>query len=207
MGNDITCCLIEKIRNRNVARKSVSKAKKKIVSARKMTSKKSLKKTVKKVAVKRKKKVLAIPKGYHAVTPYLIVNGGIRAIEFYKKAFGAKATVCMKHDDGKIGHAELKIGDSYVMLGDGCPEMKAFSPEHFGGSPVSIHLYVKNVDLTVKRAVAAGAKLIMPVEDMFYGDRSGAVKDPFGHSWYIATHIEDLTKAEIRKRAIALYGK
>ena len=194
-----------------MAKKSVLKKKKKVLSAKKHSSKKMVKKTAKKTAkkatVKRKKKVLAIPKGYHSVTPYLIVNGGVRAIEFYKKAFGAKATICMQHEDGKIGHAELKIGDSFIMLGDECPEMKAFDPGHFGGSPVSLHLYVKNVDKVVENAVKAGAKLIRPVEDMFYGDRCGGVEDPYGHKWYIATHIQDLTPAQIKKRAQELYGK
>ncbi len=167
------------------------------------TKKKSSK--VKKVAVKKTvkrktKKVSPIPKGYHTVTPYLIVNGGMRAIEFYKKAFGAKATLCMEHD-GKLAHAELTMGDSKIMLSDGCPEMKTHTPKELGGSPVSICLYVKNVDAVVKQAVKAGAKLIRAVENQFYGDRSGGVEDPFGHQWYIATHIEDLTKAQLKKRA------
>ena len=189
-------------------KKLISKKKKKILLANKKVLKKTSKKSTKKTtAVKRKKKVLAIPKGYHSITPYLIVNGGARAIEFYKKAFGAKAVICMQHSDGKIGHAELKIGDSKVMLGDACPEMNAFDPKHFKGSPISIHLYVKDVDAVVERAVAAGAKLIRPVEDMFYGDRSGAVEDPYGHQWYVATHIEDLTLAKIKKRSEELFGK
>lgn len=182
----------------------MAKAKKKLISAKKKQLLKPKKKLVAK-KVKRKK-VLAIPKGYHSVTPYLVVNGGKRAIEFYKKAFGAKATICMEHSNGTIGHAELQIGDSKIMLGDGCAEMSAFSPDHFGGTPVSIHLYVKDVDAIVKRAVAAGAKLIRPVADMFYGDRSGGVEDPYGHKWYVATHTVDLTPAQIRKRAAELFG-
>lgn len=167
---------------------------------------KQKKKATKKVTVKRKK-VLPIPKGYHSITPYLIVSNGVKAIEFYKKAFGATAVICMQHSGEKIGHAELKIGDSKIMLGDGCPEMGAHSPEHFGGSPVSLHFYVKDVDAVVKRAVAAGAKLIRPVADMFYGDRCGGLEDPYGHKWYLATHIEDLTLAQIKKRAAELFGK
>ena len=158
--------------------------------------------------MKRKnKKVLAIPKGYHTVTPYLIVNGGIKAIAFYKKAFGAKSVVHMEQPKGKVQHAELTIGDSKIMLGDECPEMQALSPDHYKGSPITIHLYVKDVDAVVKRAVSAGAKLIRPVEDMFYGDRSGGLEDPFGHRWYVSTHIEDLTLSQIKKRAAALFGK
>lgn len=166
-----------------------------------------LKKASAKKSVKVKaKKVAPIPKGYHTVTPYLIVNGGMRAIEFYKKAFGAKAVMCMEHD-GKVGHAELSIGDSKVMLSDGCPEMKTPNPKDLGGTPVSIHLYVKDVDAVVKRAVAAGAKLTRPVENQFYGDRSGGIEDPFGHLWYIATHIEDLTKSQMKKRAMEFQKK
>lgn len=184
----------------------MAKAKKKTSAAKKKPLSK-LKKVAAKKSVKRKgKKVSFIPKGYHTVTPYLIVNGGMRAVEFYKKAFAAKVVVCMVQK-GRLGHAELTMGDSKIMLSDGCPEMKTSSPKELGGSPVSIYLYVKNVDATVKRAVAAGAKLIRPVEDQFYGDRSGGVEDPFGHQWYIATHIEDLTKAQIKKRAAELYGK
>ncbi len=176
---------------------------------KKLKKKKSskLKKVTGKKSVKLKaKKVSPIPKGYHTVTPYLIVNGGMQAIEFYKKAFGAKAGICMAHD-GKLGHAELTIGTSKIMLSDGCPDMKISSPKEFGGSPVSICLYVKDVDAVVKRAVGAGAKLIRAVENQFYGDRSGGVEDPFGHQWYIATHVEDLTKSQLRKRAEAFQKK
>lgn len=182
-------------------------AKKRKSAAAKMKSRaKSKKLSVKKSTKRKAKKVLPIPKGYHAVTPYLIVDGGMKAIEFYKKAFGAKAVMCMENPAGKVGHAELTIGDSKVMLGDKCPEMNANSPQDLGGSPISIHLYVKDVDAVVKRAVAAGAKLIRPVEDQFYGDRSGMVEDPFGHYWYVATHIEDLTMSQIKKRAMELFG-
>lgn len=188
--------------------KKLTKSKKKPSTLTKKRVIKLKKKAIKKSAIKRKnKKVAAIPKGYHSITPYLIVNGGLKAIEFYKKAFGAKAIICMEQPEGKLVHAELTIGDSKVMLGDRCAEMGALDPEHFGGSPVSIHLYVKDVDAVVKRAVAAGAKLTRPVADMFYGDRSGGLEDPYGHKWYIATHIEDLSLGQIRKRASGLFGK
>jgi PhnB protein len=177
--------------------------------AKKKPVKKVKKVAAKKIVKRKAKKVSAIPKGYHSITPYFIVNGGMRAIEFYKKAFGAKAVVCMQHDKDKVGHAELTIGDSKIMLSDGCPDNKSLTPnpKDLGGTPVSIYLYVKDVDAVVKRAVAAGAKLIRPVEDQFYGDRSGGVEDPFGHQWYIATHVEDLTKRQIEKRAAELFGK
>jgi PhnB protein len=177
-----------------------------LMSKAKQQISKQKKQVTKKPTVKRKK-VLPIPKGYHSVTPYLIVSNGAKAIEFYKKVFGAKASMCMEQPGGKIGHAELKIGDSKIMLADGCPEMKAHSPEHFGGSPVTIHLYVKDVDAVVKSAVAAGAKLVRPLENMFYGDRSAGLQDPYGHQWYVATHIEDVTPAQMKKRAAELFGK
>lgn len=166
------------------------------------------KKLPKKAAVKRKaKKVLPIPKGYHSVIPYLFVSNAKKAIEFYKKAFGAKEMMRMEQPAGKIGHAELKIGDARIMLSDECLEMNARSPEKFGGSPVSIHLYIKDVDGVVKRAVSAGATLVRPVETMFYGDRSGAIADPYGHMWFVSTHVEDVTPAKVKKRAAELYGK
>jgi PhnB protein len=191
--------------------KRVSKAKNKIKkklspSKKKVLKKSAAKKSTAKKAVK-SKKVSAIPKGYNSVTPYLIVNNGAKAIEFYKNALGAKLVFSMERHDGKIGHAELKIGDSKIMLGDECAEMGALSPAHFEGTGLSIHLYVKNVDAVIERAVAAGAQLTRPVANMFYGDRSGGLKDPFGHHWYVATHIEDLKPAQIKKRAAELFGK
>lgn len=144
-------------------------------------------------------KVQAIPPGYHAVTPYLVVRDGARAIDFYKESFGAKEITRMGTPDGKIAHAELKIGDSMIMLSD--EMMGNRSPESFGGSPVSIFLYVENVDSVFNQAVKAGAKSDMPPADMFWGDRYGKLTDPFGHVWGIATHIEDVAPAEMEKRA------
>ena len=151
-----------------------------------------------------KKKVLAIPKGYHSITPYLMIENASGAIEFYKKVFGAKEVMRMEKPNGKIGHAELRIGDTKIMVADECPEMNAFGPKHYKGSPVGIHLYIKDVDNIVQKAVAAGAKIIRPVDNMFYGDRLGTVEDPFGHKWSVSTHIEDVSQAQMRKRAAAM---
>ena len=147
--------------------------------------------------------VKPIPEGYHSVTPYLIVSGASDAIAFYKKALGAQEVMRLADPGGKVHHAEIKIGDSRIMLADEHPEIQALSPKTVGGSPVSIHLYVEDVDAAVERAVAAGAKLVRPVADQFYGDRTGGVEDPFGYRWFIATHKEDLTMDEIRRRAAA----
>jgi PhnB protein len=148
-------------------------------------------------------KVKPIPEGYHTATAYLIIKDAARAIEFYKKAFGATELMRMTQPDGRVGHAEIKIGDSPIMLADEFPEMGSRSPQSLGGSPVSIYLYVVDVDGLAKRAVEAGAKLVRPVKDQFYGDRSGSVEDPFGHQWHIATHVEDVAPDEIDKRAAA----
>lgn len=152
-------------------------------------------------------KVNPIPPGYHTITPYLIVDDGANAIEFYKKAFGAKEIMRFGKPDGKIGHAEMQLGDSKFMLGDACPQMGASSPKTYKGSPISIHLYVEDVDNFVAKAVEAGTTLVRPVEDMFYGDRAGALEDPFGHTWYVATHVEDVTDEEIRQRSKKLFGE
>jgi uncharacterized glyoxalase superfamily protein PhnB len=147
-------------------------------------------------------KVKAIPESYHALTPYLSIKGADKAIEFYKKAFGAKETVCMPGPGGKgVGHAELKIGDSFLMLSEACPEMGGNKdPLALGGSPVSVHYYVDNVDAVFDRAVAAGAKAKMPPTNMFWGDRFCKLADPFGHEWSIATHIEDVSPEQMKKR-------
>ena len=147
--------------------------------------------------------VKPIPEGYHSVTPYLIVSGASDAIAFYKKALGAQEVMRLADPGGKVHHAEIKIGDSRIMLADEHPEIQALSPKTVGGSPVSIHLYVEDVDAAVERAVAAGAKLVRPVADQFYGDRVGGIEDPFGYRWFIATRKEDLTMDEIHRRAAA----
>ena len=144
-----------------------------------------------------------IPKGYHSVTPYLIINGAARAIDFYEKVFDATEVMRMADPSGKVGHAEIQIGDCRIMLADAHPEMGHRSPQSLGGSPVGIHLYLKDVDGTVEKAVAAGAKLERPVTDQFYGDRSGQIRDPFGHLWTVSTHKEDLSPEEMGKRAAA----
>jgi PhnB protein len=146
-------------------------------------------------------KVNAIPQGYHSLTPYLVLSDASRAIEFYKQAFGAKEINRMGAPGGKIGHAELKIGDSMVMLSDEMPGSGNRSPKSLGGSPVSIFMYVENVDSVFNQAVKAGAKADMPPQDMFWGDRFGKLTDPFGHLWALATHIEDVAPAEMEKRA------
>jgi PhnB protein len=144
-----------------------------------------------------------IPDGHHPVTPYLIVKGAARALEFYAKAFGAKEQFRMAQPDGRIGHAEIRIGESTVMLADEAPEVGARSPATIGGSPVLIHLYVEDVDATVARAVAAGATVTRPVQDQFYGDRNGGLVDPFGHAWWVATHVEDVPPEDLARRAAA----
>lgn len=147
-----------------------------------------------------------IPDGYPTVTPYLIVRGAAAAIDFYRTAFGAAERMRMDAPGGTVGHAELLIGGSLVMLADEMPEMGWSSPAAIGGTPVSLHLYVDDVDAVVERALAAGAALSRPIADQFYGDRLGMVVDPFGHVWSISTHIEDVSPEEIRRRAEALFG-
>ncbi len=149
-------------------------------------------------------KVKAVPAGYHSVTPYLIIDGAARALDYYKRVFGATERMRMPGPDGKIGHAEIGIGDSVIMLADEHVEMDARAPRAFGGAAVSIMLYVNDVDATVKAAVAEGAKLLQPVEDKFYGDRAGSIEDPFGHRWHIGTHKEDVAPDEMKRRAAAL---
>jgi len=150
--------------------------------------------------------VKPIPDGYPTLTPYLIVRGAAAAIDFYRTAFGAAERLRMDAPGGTIGHAELTIGGSLVMLADEMPETGWSSPSAIGGTPVSLHLYVEDVDAVVERALAAGATLARPAADQFYGDRLGTVVDPFGHVWSIATHIEDVAPEEMRRRAEALFG-
>jgi PhnB protein len=146
--------------------------------------------------------VKPIPEGYHSVTPYLIIKGAADAIEFYKKAFGATELFRMENG-GKVGHAEIKIGDSPIMLSDEHPEMGYTSPTTLGGTPISIMIYVDDVDTIFKQAIAAGGEQQKPVQDQFYGDRSGSLKDPFGHVWHVATHKEDVAPEEMEKRMAA----
>ncbi|HTT62742.1 MAG TPA: VOC family protein [Bryobacteraceae bacterium] len=149
------------------------------------------------------REVKPIPEGYHTVTPYLTVNDATRAIDFYKRAFGAQETVRMQGPPGKIGHAELKIGDSIVMLADEMPGSGSRSPQSLGGSTVNIFLYVKDVDAAFRQAINAGAKAETQPADMFWGDRYGKLSDPFGHSWSLATHKEDVAPDELQRRAKA----
>jgi PhnB protein len=144
-----------------------------------------------------------IPEGYHTVTPYLAVDNAAEAIEYYKKAFGAKERVRMDAPDGKIGHAELEIGDALVMLSDPFPQASTRPPKELGGTSMSVFMYVEDVDATVKQAVDAGATVTSEVEDQFWGDRFGSISDPFGHSWSIATHVEDVPPEEMAERAKA----
>ena len=144
-----------------------------------------------------------IPDGYHSVTPYLIINGATAALDYYTRAFGAVELFRMPAPEGKIGHAEIKIGDSPIMLADEVPEMGYKSPQSLGGSPVSIMIYVEDVDTVFNRAIAAGGKEQRPVKDQFYGDRSGTLEDPFGHIWHVATHKEDVSPEEMERRAKA----
>lgn len=144
--------------------------------------------------------VKPIPDGYHSVTPYLVVKGAADAIEFYKQVFGAIELMRCPMPGGVIGHAEIKIGDSPMMLADEFPDMDVRGPKSIGGTPVTVVLYVENVDEVFARAIAAGAKELRPLQNQFYGDRSGTLEDPFGHRWTIATHIEDVSPEEIERR-------
>jgi PhnB protein len=145
--------------------------------------------------------VRPVPEGYHSVTPYLAVDGAAEAIEFYKKAFGASEVMRMAAPGGKVGHGEIEISGSRIMVADEYPDMGFRSPRAYGGTPVTLHLYVADVDAMARQAVAAGAKELRPVKDQFYGDRSGTFEDPYGHVWHISTHKEDIPADELRRRA------
>jgi PhnB protein len=145
--------------------------------------------------------VKAIPEGYHSVTPYLMLRDAPRAIAFYQEAFGATELYRMPSPDGRIGHAEIQIGDSRIMLADEHPEMGFVGPQTRGGTTVSLMVYVENVDAVFARALKAGAKEQRPVADQFYGDRTGSLEDPFGHVWHIGTHIEDVSAEEMQRRS------
>lgn len=150
--------------------------------------------------------VKAIPDGFEGATPYLCIRDAARAIEFYQQAFGATEVMRLVQPDGRVGHAEIKIGNALVMLADEFPEMGFRSPQALGGSPVTIHVYVADVDAAARQALAAGAQELRPVQDQFYGDRSGQFEDPFGHRWSLATHQEDVSPEEMKRRAAALFG-
>ena len=145
--------------------------------------------------------VKPIPEGYHSVTPYLIVKGGAKAIEFYKRAFGATEIMRLEGTGGSLGHAEIRIGNSPVMLADEYPEMGFRSPQTLGGAGVSLMVYVEQVDAVFQRAIATGAKELRAVQNQFYGDRSGTLQDPFGHVWTISTHVEDIPPEEMHRRS------
>ena len=153
------------------------------------------------------KKVNPIPADYAGITPYLSVKGAADAIEFYKKAFGATEMMRLANPDGTLGHAELKIGDALIMLADEYPDYGNLSPKTLGGSAVRLHMYVEDVDAFFEKAIAAGAKVLIPVADQFYGDRSGRLEDPFGHVWLVSTHIEDVTPDEMELRMKAYSEK
>ncbi len=138
-----------------------------------------------------------VPAGYHSIQPYLMVDGAIAAIEFYEKAFGATERLCMKQKDGRVGHAEIQIGDSCIMMADENGEMQAFAPGHYGGSPVALLIYTEDCDAMYHRAIAAGARSVREPADQPYGDRMCGVLDPFGYKWWIATHIKDMSREEL----------
>lgn len=147
-----------------------------------------------------------IPEGYNSVTPYLSIKGATEAIDFYKRAFSAVEIFRLPTPSGEIGHAEIVIGDSHIMMSDPCEESPIPSPHLLGDSSVGLHLYVQDVDSVFRQAINAGASEVKPVEDQFYGDRMGTLKDPFGHIWFLSTHKEDLALEEIQKRAEALFN-
>lgn len=147
------------------------------------------------------------PEGYHSVTPYLVIEDVRRALEFYARAFDAQLVLRMDLPDGKIAHAEIQIGDSRIMLSDAMPEWQTKGPKALGGTPVSLMVYVPDCDAVFARAIAAGAQAAMPVQDQFYGDRSGTVIDPFGHKWHLATNKETVPPEELQKRAVAIFGQ
>lgn len=198
--------MVKKPLTKKVATKKVMAKTKKALPKANAAKANAAKATLKKPAVKRAK-VAAVPKGFSSITPHLMVSNAAKAVEFYKKAFSAKESYRMEMPEGKLSHVELKIGDSKIMLADEAPEKGAKSPESSGSSSVSIHLYTKDVDRMVKAAVDNGAKLVRPVENMFYGDRAGMVQDPFGHTWHVATHVENVSPMQLKKRAMELYNK
>ncbi|MEE9345779.1 MAG: VOC family protein [Methylococcales bacterium] len=150
--------------------------------------------------------VKSIPESFHSVTPYLCIKGATKALEFYKRAFNATEIFRLPTPGGEIGHADMIIGDSHIMLADQCEESPIQSPQVLGGASVGLHVYVNNVDALFAQAINAGAKVVKQVDDQFYGDRTGTLEDPFGHIWFLATRKEDLTPEEINKRAETLFN-
>ena len=149
----------------------------------------------------------AVPKGYHTVTPSLVIAGAAKAIEFYKKAFGAEEKSRFPAPNGTLMHAEIRIGDSIIMMGDEMPEQGGRGPKSLGGSPVTLFIYQDNVDAAWKRAVDAGARVVMPLSDQFWGDRGGCLEDPFGHNWWLCQHIKDMSPREMQQAAEAFYSQ
>jgi len=187
---------------RKAARKTARKTAKK--AARKPT-KKAVRRVARKAVRKAPKKVRAIPKGYRSVTAHLVLGNAVQAIEFYKRAFGAVEIMRLAAPSGgKVMHAELKIGDTTVMMSDEMGMSGEKAPASLGATTVSFYVYVKDADAAMKRAAAAGATVVMPVQDMFWGDRHGVIRDPFGHVWGLATHVRDVSPADIRKAQAAL---
>ena len=152
------------------------------------------------------KAVKPIPDGYHSVTPYLIIPDGkaAQALEFYARAFGAKELMRMPGPEGGIAHAEIQLGDSRIMLADESPKMEAYGPKHYGGSPITLYIYLPDVDKTTKQATVAGATIVRPLADQIYGDRTSGLEDPFGHKWYLATHVRDVSMAEMQQQMKAM---
>jgi PhnB protein len=148
----------------------------------------------------------SLPDGHHTATPYLAIDGADQALDFYKQAFNAEEKFKLLMPDGRLGHAEIQLGDSRIMIADEVPEYGGNSPRKLGGSPVSIHLYVEDVDKFFQRALAAGARERKPVTDQFYGDRAGQLEDPFGHLWWVATRKEDVSPQEMQRRVDSLFG-
>jgi PhnB protein len=194
----------KKAAGRQVGRKKVV-AKAKRAAPKRKAAKKAAPKAKRAAAAKPRRS--EVPEGYSSVTAYLIAQDAAGAIEYYKLVFGAEEELRMPSPGGRVGHAELKIGDSKIMLADEHPEMNAHGPRHHNGSPVTIMLYVEDVDATVARAIAEGGRLVREVKTQFYGDRSGAVEDPQGHIWHIATHVEDVTPQEIKRRMDAMMAE
>jgi uncharacterized glyoxalase superfamily protein PhnB len=176
---------------------------KKTTAGAKKSASKTAKKPARRATRRAPAKASPVPKGYHTATPYLIVRGAAAAIDFYQRAFGAKEKVRMSRPDGGVMHAEIQVGDSMIMLTDENPAWGSMAPPSLAGSPTHVMLYVRDVDAFVARAVAAGAKVAMALENMFWGDRYGKITDPFGHHWSVATHVEDMTPKEMKRRADA----